>query len=163
MKPHQINNVESTESNNLESLPRLAVRAVILNQESAVLLIQGRESTKPANTWWFTPGGGIEIGETPDQALYREVLEETGLTIHNPVPLGRERISTFRFENTEYFQRETFYLVRLPKIEQVSKNLTEIEKRTFLAQKWWSLDELSASSETIYPPNLANWIEEILK
>ena len=30
---------------------------------------------------WLGVGGGIEVGETPDQCLLREVLEETGLTL----------------------------------------------------------------------------------
>jgi 8-oxo-dGTP pyrophosphatase MutT (NUDIX family) len=163
VKPHQLNDTGTTKSKNDKNLPRLAVRALIINPEGKVLLIQGRDSTNPTNTWWFTPGGGIEIGETPDQALIREVLEETGLIIENPVPLGRERISKFRFEDTEYFQKESFYLVRLRTLDTVSQSLTEIEKRTFLAQKWWSLEELSASSAIFYPTNLISWIEEILR
>lgn len=163
MKPHQLNDTGTTNSKNDETLPRLAVRALIVNPESKVLLIQGRDSTNPKNTWWFTPGGGIEIGETPEQALSREVLEETGLIIKNPVPLGRERISRFRFEDTEYFQKESFYLVRLGALDKASQNLTEIEKRTFIAQKWWSVEELTASSETFYPTTLISWIKEILR
>lgn len=146
-----------------EALPRLAVRALILNPENEVLLIQGRDSKNPENTWWFTPGGGIEVGETPEQALRREILEETGITIYDAVPLGRERTSKFRFENTDYFQQESFYLVKVHDIEQVSLNLTEIEKRTFLNQRWWSIDELSASSEIFYPANLLTWLEEIIR
>jgi ADP-ribose pyrophosphatase YjhB (NUDIX family) len=44
-----------------------------------VLLI--KRGNPPLKGQWSLPGGGVEVGETLEQAVAREVLEETGLTI----------------------------------------------------------------------------------
>lgn len=41
------------------------------------------------------PGGGIDLGESPTQALYREVMEETGWRISKPKRLGAFRRFVF--------------------------------------------------------------------
>jgi len=57
---------------------RLLVPSVagIIRDGDRVLLVQDRESGK-----WSTPGGSIEMDETPVQSVVREVLEETGLHV----------------------------------------------------------------------------------
>ena len=59
--------------------PRLAVGAVVLREDGAVLLV--RRARPPAIGSWTLPGGKVEDGETPEQAIVREVLEETGLHV----------------------------------------------------------------------------------
>src|SRR5207302_8717836 len=54
---------------------RMAVSAVVLEQGD-VLLDHRRDID-----WWNLPGGGLELGETVDEALHREVFEETGLEV----------------------------------------------------------------------------------
>jgi 8-oxo-dGTP diphosphatase len=54
---------------------RVAVSAIIFEQ-GRVLLAQRRDID-----WWNLPGGGMELGETVDEAVVREVLEETGLKV----------------------------------------------------------------------------------
>jgi acetyl-CoA carboxylase carboxyl transferase subunit beta len=59
--------------------PRLAVGAVVLREDGAVLLV--RRARPPSVGSWTLPGGKVEEGETPEDAIVREVLEETGLRV----------------------------------------------------------------------------------
>jgi 8-oxo-dGTP diphosphatase len=54
---------------------RISVYALIFDEER-ILLAHRRDID-----WWNLPGGGMELSETPDQALRREVYEETGLEV----------------------------------------------------------------------------------
>ena len=54
---------------------RIAVSALVFDGEHILLALR-RDID-----WWNLPGGGMEIGETVDEALCREVREETGLEI----------------------------------------------------------------------------------
>lgn len=57
---------------------RLRVAALIRNAKGEILLIQqSKGSNKPA--YWLLPGGGVEFGETAEEALHRELREELGL------------------------------------------------------------------------------------
>ena len=59
---------------------------------SRVLLI--KRGHAPLKGQWSLPGGGVETGETLEQAIAREVLEETGLTIEvGPMVEVLDRIS----------------------------------------------------------------------
>jgi 8-oxo-dGTP diphosphatase len=58
---------------------RQAVRAIVVKDNH--LLVMKRN--KFGQEYYSLVGGGIDMGETADQALYREVSEETGLAIAN--------------------------------------------------------------------------------
>jgi 8-oxo-dGTP diphosphatase len=58
--------------------PIVAVGAVILEGDRVLLIKRAQPPSKGA---WSLPGGVVEIGETLDAALAREVLEETGLSV----------------------------------------------------------------------------------
>jgi 8-oxo-dGTP diphosphatase len=57
---------------------RVAAYADIRNDAGQLLLVQAVEAI---GSRWFLPGGGVEFGEHPDDAVRREVLEETGLIV----------------------------------------------------------------------------------
>ncbi|KAH1328021.1 hypothetical protein KXX16_008955 [Aspergillus fumigatus] len=61
--------------------PRVGVGVVVLNNEGKVVLGK-RKGSHGAGTWAF-PGGHLEFGESFEACAVREVLEETGLSIHD--------------------------------------------------------------------------------
>ncbi len=58
--------------------PQLAVSAGIFRNDQVLLIRRGRE---PARGLWTFPGGRVEFGETLEQAVTREISEETSLSI----------------------------------------------------------------------------------
>ncbi len=67
--------------------PYLAVSAAIF-RDGRVLIV--RRARAPANGLYTLPGGGVELGETLEEAVVREVREETSLTVE-PVALAGYR------------------------------------------------------------------------
>jgi 8-oxo-dGTP diphosphatase len=61
--------------------PAVGVAAIIRNRDT--VLLGWRVGSHGAGSWQL-PGGHLEYGETPEACAYREVWEETGLTIANP-------------------------------------------------------------------------------
>jgi len=61
-------------------IPSVAILAI--NDKKEILLV--RRSVEPGKGKWSLPGGFIEMGETPIEAVIRELYEETGLQGKNP-------------------------------------------------------------------------------
>ena len=63
--------------------PLVGVGAIILRRDRILMAQRGKE---PLKGWWSLPGGALELGESLQDAVCREVLEETGLEVE-PVKL----------------------------------------------------------------------------
>jgi ADP-ribose pyrophosphatase YjhB (NUDIX family) len=72
--------------------PYLAVSAAIF-RDGRVLIV--RRARPPAHGLYTLPGGGVELGETLEEAVAREVLEETALIVE-PVGLAGYRQAIVR-------------------------------------------------------------------
>lgn len=58
--------------------PVVGVGGVVL-RDGAVLLV--KRASEPLAGQWSLPGGAVELGETLEEAVVRELREETGLTV----------------------------------------------------------------------------------
>src|SRR5258706_1005519 len=76
--------------------PMVGVGGVIIDQGRALLIRRGSE---PLLGEWSIPGGTLELGETLEEGVARELLEETGLTVR-----GIELIEVF---GRVYWERTT--------------------------------------------------------
>jgi mutator protein MutT len=81
--------------------PIVGVGAVVLNGDGHVLLV--KRAHEPLKGEWSLPGGGVEVGETLDAAVVRELFEETGLTVDvGPVVEVLDRIEHAPDGRVEY-------------------------------------------------------------
>ncbi|MGE8374982.1 MAG: NUDIX domain-containing protein, partial [Diaphorobacter nitroreducens] len=70
-----------SESNSTPQRKHTEVAVGILLREDGAMLLSTRPTGKPYAGYWEFPGGKIEAGETVEQALRRELIEELGVTI----------------------------------------------------------------------------------
>lgn len=83
----------------------LAVKGIIRSTEGKILVLKRSDKDDHKPGVWETPGGGIDHEEAPQEALEREVLEETGLTVRVKEPFN---VFTFRKDTGEFKVGITF-------------------------------------------------------
>lgn len=75
---------QTESSNEYPPRPRVAVGAVVFNDNKVLLVQRGKP---PAEDLWAIPGGSVEIGETLKSAAEREIFEEAGIRIRAGEPV----------------------------------------------------------------------------
>jgi 8-oxo-dGTP pyrophosphatase MutT (NUDIX family) len=141
---------------------RLAARAIVVDDDERILLVRFDFGDRVV---WATPGGGIEVGETDEQAIRRELLEEAGLdrfdlgphvwTRTHHVPLAGGRWDG---------QTERYYLVRTTPFEPTPRlTWEELRLEGMTAVRWWTLDELEATDATFAPRRLPLLVRSLVR
>ncbi len=112
--------------------PRLTARAIVMSPDNRCALMYA------AKFGIYTlPGGGVEEGETIEEALIREITEETGCTIDRFDPLGYVEENRF---HADYTQISYYYIVHTLD-EALHPHLTALEAANGTSAMWCTLDE----------------------
>ncbi|WP_306212037.1 NUDIX hydrolase [Actinoplanes sp. RD1] len=139
-------------------IERRAARVLLVDAADRVLLLHGGDPARPDQLWWFTPGGGLDAGETPAQGAARELFEETGLRV-DPAALGspvHDEVTEFSYDGRDYRQTQEFFLHRVDSWAVDTSGFDEAERQTITDHRWWSAEALAASDEQIFPVGLAS-------
>ena len=147
----------------MTAIARLAARVLVIDPDGCVLLFRGFDPGRPEDgTWWLTPGGGVDDGETLEAAARRELFEETGLAVDDVGTRRFERRIEFEFEGRHFDQTEHYFCVRADRFAITKADWTDLELRSMLEHRWWSRGEIAATGERVYPEGLVEQLDQIL-
>ena len=113
--------------------PRYTSRAILKNREGKYAVMYARRLD-----FYSLPGGGHEEGETPIEALKRELLEETGCECGNITELGiiKENRAALDFTQVSYYYTAEVTAYR------VTPEFTREERINGISVLWLDLDEV---------------------
>lgn len=146
---------------------RPAGRVIAVDPAGRVLLFY-YDNLPPKGQHWTTPGGGVEAGEDFYAAACRELLEETGWA---DVPVSADEVllhSTVQISNmngapTLCLQHDHYFVGRVPDEERPLGDVGAMHTFDGIeSYRWWTLAELDATREDIYPPGLADLVRRLL-
>lgn len=141
---------------------RVAVRIVLLDSESRVLLFEGRDLSDAQDSirFWFTAGGGNDANETLRETADRELQEETGMSGIDLVGPFQRREFDFLNHGEPQHQVEHFFAARTDSTDLSDSNWTELERTAMTTWRWWSADDLEGASIRYFPENLPELVRE---
>jgi 8-oxo-dGTP diphosphatase len=147
---------------------RPSARLILLDPQDRLFLFKVHQPSvyDPADPFhgpfWVMVGGLVDPGEDYADAAIREAREETAIVIRDVRWVwSRERIMQWR--DKRVLHRERFFLGRSDGTTVDTSGLDERERSWTLGHRWWSADEIAASSERFEPVDLGTRLKALLR
>ena len=144
-----------------DPVQRAAARVLLVDPAGRLLLLRFLDG-ETGYAWWATPGGGLLEGESHEAAARREVFEETGLRDVGLGPCVWVREHVFAWRGRRYRQQERFFLARIGALEPHDEHFTADEVELHQEHRWWTAEEIAASSERFAPRRLGSLLGQLL-
>jgi 8-oxo-dGTP pyrophosphatase MutT (NUDIX family) len=125
---------------------RTCARVLPVNASGEVLLLHGWDPAAPESPYWFSIGGGIDPGESLEEAGAREMHEETGIRVSPAdlgTPVGQEHVA-FDWAEWHLVQDQTYFAVRLDEADVHFRGHEPLEQGSIDGWAWWTPDALDA-------------------
>ena len=142
-------------------LNRKTSRVLLFDTEARTLLFKSLSETS-GESFWYPPGGGLEVGEDHEKAARREIFEETGILELGKLTKFGTRLSTFVFNNVLTVFEEVWFYANVPTQEIDITGFTEFEKSSVVETKWWTLEETLRTTDSLVPTSLPDLMREYL-
>lgn len=141
---------------------RETVRVLVLDPDGRLLLFRDSDPNTGAS-WWITPGGGIDPGESELDAVVRELEEETGRLVAVTDVIGplASRHVMHGYSDRIVDQDDTFYAVRTPAFAVSTAGYTAEEQVSMLGHRWWTPGELRSTDAVVWPEVLLDLLAAV--
>jgi 8-oxo-dGTP pyrophosphatase MutT (NUDIX family) len=141
---------------------RYGSRILVLDRYDRVLLFES-DGLGDAPVLWLPPGGGLEEGESHEDAARRELWEEIGLRAADLSVCVWERSLVIRWEGRPMNIRERYYVTRVEEIEISLANMEAHERSMLRSHRCWSqLEIIAAKDQTFVPKELGRLLQPLL-
>jgi len=140
---------------------RATSRVLLIDPNGAVLMFLQYGKDHAVNPRWITPGGGVDPGESHDQAAIREVFEETGLALETvPMAFLDEDFAPDQRWHPYQSGHWAWYDVRVDRFEPMRDGWTDEERADVVEWRWMTAAELAAEAHDVEPDTLPRMLRQ---